>query len=132
MAKGNASISATDSYIDKTSKLIPGEALALYMGLSGIVWAAAGLSDTEKQYFIFFSALFVGLVAVPLLLWRYQKITSWNHHVISVIGFFLWVVNVQYDRLPQFTDRDSVGVLVAALLLLGFTFLSPLLVPPKD
>lgn len=132
MARGNGDISSTDSYIDKTSKLIPGEALALFLGLSGIVWTAAGVSDTEKQYFILASAVFVGFVAVPLVLWHYQRIRSVSHYIVSIIGFVLWVLNVQYDRLPKFTERDSVAVLGAAVALIAFTFISPLLVPPKD
>ena len=130
MAKGE--ITTGDSYIEKTSKLIPGEALALFITLSSLTWAAASVEDPLKRNFVLAIALVVAFVAIPLVLYRLQNVRSVPHYVVSVVAFLLWVVNVQYDRLPFYPDDDEPWILAASIALGLFTFLAPLLVPARE
>ena len=130
MAAGN--ISSSDSYIEKTSKLIPAEALALFMALSSTAWSAATTPEDIKRYVVLGIAVVVGLGIVPLVLLRARKITAPSHYAISIAAFFLWVFNVQYDRLPKITDYHEMETLVGSMLLALFTFLAPWLAPHEE
>lgn len=128
----NRNISASDSYIDKTSKLIPGEALALFIAMSTTTWQASGMDDERKQWFVFGIAMIIGLAVVPFILYQLQKVSSPRHHAVSIFAFSLWVFNVQYDRLPSFTDEHSTATLVGSLLLGLFTFSAPWFAGTKE
>ncbi len=130
MINGRGDVKAGDSYIEKTSKLIPGEALALFLAISGQVWGAS-VPQPTKQTIVLYAAFFVGLVVVPFFLWRLQKVRSVCQHVISVVAFALWVFNSQYERLPSISPYDSLNLAVGSLLLLIFTFMAPFLLPEK-
>jgi hypothetical protein len=130
MATGN--ITSSDSYIEKTSKLIPAEALALFIALSSTAWSAATTPDDIKRYVVLAIAIVVGFGIVPLVLLRARKVTARSHYVISIVAFFLWVFNVQYDRLPRITDYHEMETLIGSMLLALFTFLAPWLAPQED
>jgi hypothetical protein len=130
MADGN--INSTDSYLEKTSKLIPAEVLALFITMSSMVWAAATTPENVKQWVVLVVAIAVGVVAVPVALLKLKKVTGGMHLGLSVFAFFLWVFNVQHERLPRFTDYQEMETVVGSLLLVFFTFLAPLLIPDSE
>ncbi len=123
-----------DSYIEKTAKLVPAEALALYLTLSGQVKAAT-MNDMEAQRTItLVVALVVCFVIVPFVLYKLQRVRAPAHYLISMVAFALWVFNAQYDRLPMPPNfpYDSINVAVGSVVLLIFTFLAPFMLPEKE
>jgi hypothetical protein len=129
MARGD--IRTTDTYLEKTSKLIPGEALAFFIAVSSMTWATS-LDDPTKRNFVAVLAAAVGLIVIPFVLYKFQNVRSKAHYVVSVIAFLLWVFNVQYDRLPFYPDDDAPYILAGSLAVAFFTFLAPAFVPAKE
>ena len=130
MSEGN--ISSRDSYFEKTSKLIPADVLALFITMSSFVWSASTTPDNVKRWVVLGVACLVGFVAVPATLWHLRKVKGKVHYALSMLAFFLWVYNVQYERLPKLTDYHEMETLLGSLLLVFFTFLAPLLIPSGE
>lgn len=125
MPQGN--IAASESHLAKTSKLVPGEAIALFVFLANAIERAPALTD-EKQDYVLYMAIIVGLVVVPLILYR-QMVRGASHYVISLIAFVLWVVSVQGDKFPPIPGvATSKVALFVSLAMAIFTFVAPLLV----
>ena len=82
--------SKVDSYKMRVSKYIPGEVLAAYVAMSGIVASMDQKSDmsTVAWWFVFA----VGVVLTPIYLIYVSKLkTEWlMHAVISTIAFVVW------------------------------------------
>jgi hypothetical protein len=131
MATGN--VKSQDDYIQKTAKLIPAEALALYLTVSGQIKAAGGIETVDRQQMTLAAAVFMGLVIVPFVLYKLQHVRSRVHYAISIFAFALWVFNAQYDRLPPFIafPHDSLNVAVGSIVLLIFTFMAPFMLPEQ-
>ena len=127
MATGD--VKTQDEYIQKTTKLIPAEALALYLTVSGQIKAFDVSDDALQRYITLGAAVFIGMVVVPFVLYKLKHVRSGMHYVISVVAFALWVFNAQYDRLPSISDYDSLNVAIGSIVLLIFTFMAPLLLP---
>lgn len=127
MATGD--VKTQDEYIQKTTKLIPAEALALYLTVSGQIKAFDVSDDAIQRYITLGAAVFIGLVVVPFVLYKLKHVRSGMHYAISVLAFALWVFNAQYDRLPSISDYDSLNVAIGSIVLLIFTFMAPLLLP---
>lgn len=129
MAEDN--LKPQDDYIQKTVKLIPTEALALYLTISGQVKAFGGVGIEYQRYITLGVAVFICLVIVPFVLYKLKHERSWEHYVISAAAFALWVFNAQYDRLPSISPYDSLNVAIGSAVLPIFTFMAPLLLPEK-
>lgn len=130
MATGEVKIQ--DEYVQKTAKLIPAEALALYLTVSGQIKVADISDDAVQRFITLGAAVFIGLVVVPFVLYKLKHVRSGVHYAISIFAFALWVFNAQYDRLPSISPYDSLNVAIGSIVLLIFTFMAPLLLPdPK-
>jgi cytochrome bd-type quinol oxidase subunit 2 len=122
-------VKTQSEYVQKTAKLIPAEALALYLTVSGQIKAASIAEDVIERYITLGAAVFIGVVVVPFVLYKLKHVRSGTHYVISVFAFALWVFNAQYDRLPSISPYDSLNVAMGSIVLLIFTFMAPLLLP---
>lgn len=115
---------AADEYQDKLIKYIPGEVIAVYLALSGILKTASGHVPVEAMQWAVF------LVLVPgtwLYLWRVSNVTKWQQIVISVIAFVVWVFSLG-GPFTQFYWYDPV---YGAIVLPLYTFLAPIFEPTK-
>lgn len=79
-----------DDYMTKLAKYIPGEIIAAYVAIDGIIKSATKFSG--GVYWIVFLAL---LVLTPLYIWRVTteppKKAAISQIVVSTIAFFVWV-----------------------------------------
>jgi len=85
MAAGD--IKSQDAYIQKTAKLIPAEALALYLTISGQVKAATGVSVEDQRYITLTVAVFICLVIVPFVLYKLQHVRSRGNLMACAVEF---------------------------------------------
>lgn len=117
-------VSPQDDYLRRTSKLIPAEAIAAFVTLSnGVI--AARVGDPEG-WIIFGLALIIGLVGLPLMLSKINDVKSAPQYLITITAFFMWVLAVHYEHLPNFTDNHSLAVAAGSLGLGLLTFFVPL------
>jgi len=123
-------IKADDSYFDKTAKLIPSEAIALFLALSSVI-ATTNLEDDTKGYYLVGAAAVIGVVVIPIVLTNLYSVTLLSQHFVAVLAFLVWIFNVNYDALPKFTDYPTHERLIGSLVLLLFTFLAPIFVKPR-
>lgn len=123
-------IDSRASYVDKTARLIPAEALTLFLTISGQI-GATDVDDEVQRMITFWAATIVCLLLVPLVLYKIQRVRSGVHYAISMFAFALWVFNAQYDRLPSvpWMPYDSINQAVGSVVLLVFTFAAPFLLP---
>ena len=129
MAQGN--ISASDNYFSKTSKLIPGEAIALFVLLANLA-ERYGTLGNQRQDFVLAMAVIVGVAAVPYILYQ-QGVRGAFHYGLVMAAFALWVMSVQGDKLPPIPDVpvSQVSLWVSALTVL-FTFFAPAMIPSSE
>jgi len=123
-------IKADDTYVDKIVKLIPSEAIALFLALSSVI-VTADLEDDTKGYYLVGTAAVIALVVIPIVLVKLYFVTLWSQHLVAVLAFVVWIFNVNYDALPKITDYPTHERLIGSLVLLLFTFLVPIFIKPK-
>lgn len=117
---GLAKVSAadqTDGYVDKIIKLIPGEVVALYITLAGIL-AAGGMSSSTMIWVIFF----VCLIGTPLYLNRISHVGNTVQIGISTVAYIVWVFALG----GPFATLSWYLPIYGALLLPIFTFFAPM------
>jgi len=79
-----------DKYLDRLLKLIPGETVALYLFLQGVL--NSGLADNPGQFSIWlWSTVVILAVGNVLYLRRFQNITDPTQIVILTVAFFIWL-----------------------------------------
>ena len=106
-------------YLDRLVKMIPAEALGLYLVASGF------FEKTEGGWLI--AVTLIGLAAVIVVrIWgtkdpENNKGTDWIHVVISSIAFLIWV----YKMGGPFEAYHLQNERLASLLVLGWTFFVP-------
>jgi hypothetical protein len=121
------SIEASDSWVDRIIKLIPTEAIGLFVAIQALI-SAAGLDDDVKQVY---TRIITGLVAVfvPIFLYRIYGIKLWSQYFIAIIGFLLWAYNINPDAFGSLTAYPAQEALVAAIAVTVFTVIGPMLLP---
>ncbi len=79
-----------DRYLDRLLKLIPGETVALYLFLQGVL--NSGLGDDPRQYAIWlWSIVLIIALGNVLYLRRFHKITDPWQIVILTVAYFIWL-----------------------------------------
>ena len=124
-------IGKDDTYIDKAAKLIPAEAIALFVSISSAISTTA-LNDDDKGYYLLGTAIVVGVMVIPTVLYKLYRVTLLSQHIIALVAFAIWIFNVNYDALPKITDYPTHERLVGSILLLLLTFLAPIIVKPQE
>lgn len=111
-----AKLLSRDDYISKLLKYIPTEVIGVYLTLDALVRS----SDNIDLYWTIF--LF-GLIVTPLYLWRVQEVYKKKQLLLATGAFIVWVFGT--SRLLE--KYDWYDPLVAAVVLIIYTFLLPLL-----
>jgi hypothetical protein len=106
-----------DEYVDRVIKLIPGEVVALYITLAGIL-AASGQNTSTIFWLIFI----VCLIGTPLYLSKISKVGNVVQIVISTVAFAVWVFALG----GPFATLSWYVPVYGALLLPVFTFFVPM------
>jgi hypothetical protein len=109
----------TDEYVDRIIKLIPGEVVALYITLAGILAASS-----QNSGILFWLIFVICLAGTPLYL---KKISKVNNHVqiaVSTVAFIVWVFALG----GPFATMAWYQPIYGALLLPIFTFFIPMVI----
>lgn len=77
-----------DKYADRLFKYIPAELVAGYVFTAGVL---NQLSDTGEIRIFHWGVFLVFCILTPLYLWRIQKVTKIQQHLISLLSFMVWV-----------------------------------------
>ncbi|NMC39184.1 MAG: hypothetical protein GYA41_12755 [Bacteroidales bacterium] len=76
-----------DGYFDRLFKYIPAELVAGYIFVSG---AVSGLTDQSESLLLKWILFAIFCILTPLYLWRVQKVTRMQQHMISLLSFAVW------------------------------------------
>lgn len=76
-----------DGYFDRLFKYIPAELVAGYVFSLGVMHR---LSNAKEVIFLQWALFIVFCILTPLYLWRLQKVTKVQQHVISILSFIVW------------------------------------------
>jgi hypothetical protein len=77
-----------DGYTDRLFKYIPAEVVAGYIFVLGLL---KQLTDLKTLTFLDWLLFLIFCVLTPLYLWKVQKVTKTQQHVISLLSFIVWV-----------------------------------------
>lgn len=88
LPEGTIHPATSDGYFDRLFKYIPAELVAGYIFVLGVVKQL-----TEPGEVILFQWLLfvIFCILTPLYLWRLQKVTKLQQHIISILSFIVWV-----------------------------------------
>lgn len=78
-----------DTWYERLLNYTPAEAIALYLGLDGIIRSAA-LSESEVQFWLG-AAVIVSLVFTWLFLQRVWKVERWTQRAISMLALLVYI-----------------------------------------
>lgn len=108
-----------DAYTDRLLKLIPGEIVALWVTLRGVLTAAG-----EVPPWLPWIALLALLALSPLYLRRLAKIEKWLQVWLTTLAVLVWAysLGLPFDKLPA----PYYMPIYPAILLPLFTFALPL------
>lgn len=77
-----------DTYFDRLFKYIPAELVAGYVFVLGVLKQLTDAGEIKVfQWLLFIIFCFL----TPLYLWRVQKVTKIQQHLISILSFAVWV-----------------------------------------
>ena len=123
-----------DDYRSRIIKLIPAEIIAAYLTLKGLIESAA--SSTSVKEIIYWIVFLVLLVLTPIYYKKITKVVSGKQLFITTCAFILWVYSVGGPMADWFVERgiftESDQSLIASVLLILFTLISPLLFVPTE
>ena len=106
-----------DDYKSRLLKYIPSEVIALYLTLDALIRASG-----ESSSVLFWLIFIVGVVAVPLYLWRIEKVEKPVQLAISTVAFIVWVFAIG----GPFTLLSWYKPVYGAIALPIYTFAIPL------
>lgn len=122
------SIASTDTWLEKITKLIPVEATGVFVALQSYISASA-LAQATKEFYMLV-ALGVSCVLVVVFLYKVYEVKNPRHHVVSVLALLIWSYNVNPDGFGSFTAFPTQERVIAPLVLIVFSAVAPLFVPP--
>jgi hypothetical protein len=112
-----------DGYVDRLVKYIPSEVVAVYLSLDAICRSA-----DSTEIWIRWSVLGFALLATPLYLWRVAGVRKQVQLCVSSAAFLVWAFALG----GPFIQLSWYKPIYGAVLLPAFTFVAPLLAPPKS
>jgi hypothetical protein len=110
-----------DSYLSRLMKMIPGEALGLYLVGSSVI-----PRDQVVALFVWFLLCLVSVVAVRVFGTRDSRNNlppDWIHVLISTVAFVIWVYTIGGPFAAFHLEVPYIGSLAA----LGWTFFVPMI-----
>ena len=110
-----------DSYRERLAKYVPVEIIVLYVAAYGILYAVA----SANAWFSFTALVFLiaGIVAVPLYLWKVERVDNRLQIAISIVGFLLFASALGVIPLSALPGYNQV---IASVALPVYAFVSPL------
>lgn len=122
-------ITPQDTYLDRTAKLIPAELLTLYLTLSGMIKNALRFPEEISIALLITCAVLIIIFTPVVNRYVYNiPISAVGQHLVAMLAFILWIVNVDYAALNfSFIEPSHIALLSSVSLVL-FTFLAPLVV----
>lgn len=117
------SVSQTeDQYLDRLLKLIPGETVALYIFLQGVIMSALKNNESELQIWLWgiFIVLIIGNI---LFLKKFSDISDTSQLVVLTIAFIVWVFTIG----GPFSYLNFYKPFMGSIVLGLFTFFIPLI-----
>ena len=107
--------------MERLLKLIPGETVAMYLFLQGVI--QSGLSGDDSQLKIWLWAI-IGFLAVGNILYlrKQQKVTDAIQIAILTIAFFIWILSIGGPFVYFSWYQPFMGSVILGL----FTFFVPL------
>lgn len=107
-----------DSYKTRLIKYIPSEVVAVYLALDALI-----RSGQPAGSLWLWLAFLVGLVGVPLYLWRLQKVRKIKQLLISTTAFVVWVLAIG----GPFVAASWYDPMYGGVVLIAFTFFAPII-----
>ncbi|MFL5538295.1 MAG: hypothetical protein ACJ8J0_04855 [Longimicrobiaceae bacterium] len=111
-----------DDYKDRLLKYIPGDVIALYVALDGIVSTVVAGGQVSVATLRWIILAFVAAVT-PLYLWRVAKVKKPAQIAISFVALLVWAFYLG----GPFRTLSFYQPVYGALLFPAFTFLVPML-----
>ncbi len=115
-----------DGYMERLLKLIPGETVAMYLFLQGVI--QSGLGDQTDQLKIWLWAI-VAILAVGNVFYlkQFQGVTHAPQIIILTIAFFVWIMTIG----GPFTYFSWYEPFMGSVILGLFTFFAPMMYTGK-
>ena len=113
-----------DEYHDRLIKYIPGDVIAVYLTIAGLLNTGGGKVPAATLEWIVFLILIPG---TWFYLQRVAQVKKWQQIMISVIAFIVWVFSLG----GPFTQFHWYEPLYGAIVLPLYTFLVPIFEPTK-
>jgi hypothetical protein len=110
-----------DAYMERLLKLIPGETVAMYLFLQGVI--TSGLSGDDSQLKIWLWGIIVILAVGNILyLRKQQQVSDFTQILILTIAFFIWILSIGGPFVYFSWYQPFMGSVILGL----FTFFVPL------
>jgi len=115
-----------DGYMERLLKLIPGETVAMYLFLQGVI--QSGLDGETNQLIIWLWAI-IAILALGNIFYlkKYQGVTDNVQILILTIAFFVWIMTIG----GPFVYFDWYQAFMGSVILGLFTFFVPLVYTGK-
>jgi hypothetical protein len=136
--EGAASAGGVDGYFDRLAKYIPGESVALYVTLGGIVEGSQFAAEPGLGAGLKWGVFGFALLFTPFYLAKVAGVSKGSQIVVSTVSFVVWALaiggalqSVVVDALePALKDKaEALVALVSSISLVAFTALVPVFAP---
>jgi len=120
-------ITPESDYRDKLLKLIPGEVVAAYITIDGII-----PSDDARARWVSLAVSLVLLAAVPLYLTKTLEVVNVRQIWFTMISFLIWLYSLggPFKLWAEYTKIDFHVPFIGSIMLILWTLLIPFFVIP--
>ncbi len=115
-----------DGYMERLLKLIPGETVAMYLFLQGVI--QSGLDQTEELKIWLWAIVAILAVGNVFYLQKYQGVTHTPQIIILTIAFFVWIMTIGGPFAYFSWYKPFMGSVILGL----FTFFVPMFYTGKS
>lgn len=123
-----------DGYFDRVIKYIPGDVVAGWTAASGLIVSLddANTPQVNESINVLWIVFFFGLAVTAVWTWRQTLVPGRNpaitQTIVSTLAFAVWAFALGGPFKALTFYRDQYG----ALLLIGFTVVAGMIIPPED
>ncbi len=114
-------IKTDQNYTDKLLRLIPGEIVAAYLIITGIIPDKASIPG----HIIILTII---LIIIPFYLWRVQNVKNRLQIITTCIAFVIWVYSF---NIGPFSYFGLYKPWIASIVLILWTVIMPILIIPE-
>jgi len=116
-----AAAPAGDSYSDRLLKLIPGETVAVYLAVQGILESSLGGEEVRLAIWLWALFAIIGVLNI-LYMGRILKVTDTKQYVFVTLSYAIWVLSIG----GPFRFLSFYEPFIGAVILTLFTFAAPM------